>query len=98
MRTENAFEMAASSVRFGPGVTREIGADLRELGARQVLVVTDPVVRHLAPVQAVLESLEAHGLRHALFDRVRVEPTDESFHDAIAFAGDGAYDAFVAVG
>jgi hydroxyacid-oxoacid transhydrogenase len=29
---------------------------------------------------------------------VRVEPTDESFHDAIGFAQGGGYDAFVAVG
>jgi len=34
----------------------------------------------------------------ALYDRVRVEPTDESFLDAIAFARQGDYDAFVAVG
>src|SRR5262249_1849322 len=32
------------------------------------------------------------------YDRVRVEPTDESFLDAIAFAQSSPYDAFVAVG
>src|SRR6476661_9483369 len=32
-----AFEMAASAVRFGVGVTREVGADLAELGSRKVL-------------------------------------------------------------
>ena len=40
-----------------------------------------------APVQTVLESLDAQRRRvHAVYDRVRVEPTDESFLDAIAFA------------
>src|SRR5207248_4605372 len=34
----------------------------------------------------------------ALFDRVRVEPTDVSFKDAIEFAAQGGFDAFVAVG
>ncbi len=33
-----------------------------------------------------------------MFDRVRVEPTDVSFKEAIAFATDGAFDAFVGVG
>ena len=33
-----------------------------------------------------------------LYDRVRVEPTDESFLDAIAFARQAPYDAYVAVG
>ena len=39
---DTAFEMAASSIRFGPGVTAEVGSDLVDLGARRVLVVTDP--------------------------------------------------------
>lgn len=93
-----AFEMAASAVRFGTGVTREVGMDLAELGARRVLVLTDPTLSRLPPVQTVLESLEASRVPFALYDRVRVEPTDESFRDAIAFAGAEPFDAFVAVG
>jgi hydroxyacid-oxoacid transhydrogenase len=98
MQRDYAFEMAASAVRFGPGVTREVGMDLAELGSRLVLVLTDPVLSRLPPVQTVLESLEASRIPHALYDRVRVEPTDESFLDAIAFARARAFDAFVAVG
>ncbi len=98
MKNETAFEMAASSIRFGAGVTREVGMDLADLGARKVLVITDPVVADLAPVQTVLESLESAGVGFVLYDRVRVEPTDESFLDAIAFARQTTYDAYVAVG
>jgi hydroxyacid-oxoacid transhydrogenase len=98
MAREIAFEMAASSVRFGPGVTREVGMDLADLGARHVLVITDPVLSKLPPMQTVLESLEQNRIRATVYDRVRVEPTDESFLDAIAFAQQGAYDAIVAVG
>jgi hydroxyacid-oxoacid transhydrogenase len=98
MSFDNAFEMAVSSIRFGTGVTREIGMDLAELDAADVLVVTDPVVRRLPPVQTVIDSLERSKIRFALYDRVRVEPTDESFLDAIAFAKQGHYDAIVAVG
>src|SRR5580700_1886688 len=98
MKNEIAFEMAASSIRFGPGVTREIGMDLADLGARKVLVITDPVLADMAPVQTVLESLDSAGVSFVLYDRVRVEPTDESFLDAIDFARQGNYDAIVAVG
>ena len=98
MDRDYAFEMAASAVRFGAGVTREVGPELADLGAAKVLVMTDPTVARLPPVQAVLESLEASGVAFALYDRVRVEPTDESFLDAIAFAGRDNYHAFVAVG
>src|SRR5947207_1797370 len=90
--------MAVSSIRFGAGVTREVGMDLADLGARRVLVLTDPALRTLSPVQTVLDSLESNHLSATLYDRVRVEPSDESFFDAIAFAKLGEYDAFVAVG
>jgi hydroxyacid-oxoacid transhydrogenase len=98
MDFETAFEMAVSAVRFGSSITREVGADLADLGVRTALVITDPIVSRLAPTQVVLESLDANGIRHLLFDRVRVEPTDDSFAEAIAFARQSACDGFVAVG
>jgi hydroxyacid-oxoacid transhydrogenase len=93
-----AFEMAVSSVRFGVGVTREVGMDLADMGATLVMVVTDPVVARLAPSRTVLESLDQHHVPYVLYDRVRVEPSDESFLDAIAFGRERPFDAFVAVG
>jgi len=98
MPKEIAFEMAVSSVRFGAGVTREAGMDLADLGVRTALVVTDPVLRALPPVQTVLESLENNRIAATVYDRVRVEPTDASFLDAIAFARQSPFDAIVAVG
>jgi len=93
-----AFEMAVSSVRFGAGVTREVGMDLKEAGVRLALVVTDPVVAMLPPTRTVVDSLERSGIPYAIYDRVRVEPSDESFLDAIAFARERPFDAIVAVG
>jgi hydroxyacid-oxoacid transhydrogenase len=98
MPHEVAFEMAVSSIRFGTGVTREVGMDLADMGVRGALVLTDPVLREMRPVQVVLESLEQNGISATVYDRVRVEPTDESFLDAIAFAQRGDHQAFVAVG
>jgi len=93
-----AFEMAASSVRYGAGVTRELGADLADRGHHRVMVVTDRVVAALAPVAAVLETLERHKIHVVLYDYVRVEPTDASLRDAIEVASRESCDAFVAVG
>jgi hydroxyacid-oxoacid transhydrogenase len=98
MTHEIAFEMAASNVRFGAGVTREVGMDLADLGVRKTLVVTDSTIRRMRPFQTVLESLDAEGIASTIYDRVRVEPSDESFLDAIAFAGQSDYGAIVAVG
>jgi hydroxyacid-oxoacid transhydrogenase len=95
---EYAFEMGTSAIRFGVGVTREVGAELSDLGKHHVLVFTDPNLRALPPVATVLESLESHNIEFSVFDRVRVEPTDESFCDATAAAQGDQFDAFVAVG
>ena len=95
---ETAFEMAVSNVRFGTGVTREVGMDLADLGVGHALVMTDPTLRKLACVDTVLNSLRDNGIKATVFDRVRVEPTDESFKDAIAFTAASGVDGFVAVG
>jgi hydroxyacid-oxoacid transhydrogenase len=98
MTHEIAFEMSGASVRFGAGVTREVGMDLADLGTRHTLVITDPLLRQMRSVQTALESLEANGIPYSLYDRVRVEPSDESFANAIEFARQCAFDAIVAVG
>ena len=98
MTQETAFEMATSSIRFGRGVTREIGMALQEMKVRRVMVLTDPVLGKLPPVARVLQSLNDNKIEISLFDRVRVEPTDESFKDAIEFASRGKFEGFVAVG
>lgn len=95
---EYAFEMAASGIRFGFGATREVGADLVDLGVRRALVFSDPILKELGPVTNTLESLEDNGVAFSLFDRVRVEPSDESIQAAARFAASNEYDAIVAVG
>ena len=95
---DTAFEMSAAAVRFGTGVTREVGMDLADRGARRALVVTDPVVATLPPLRAVVDALDADGVSAIVYDRVRVEPTEESWLDAIAFARAQEFEAIVAVG
>ena len=72
--------------------------DLVDLGVRRALVVTDPGVARLAPVATVLAALGEAGVEAVVYDKVRVEPTDVSFRDAIQFARAAAVDGIVAVG
>jgi len=98
MTFETAFTMDSSSIKFGPGVTREVGYDMKQLGSRRVMVVTDPNLANSETVEITLEALRAEGIDAVLFDRVRVEPTDVSFKEAIEFATEGQFDGYVAVG
>lgn len=98
MEYEYAFEMAASNIRFGLGATQEVGMDLAELGAKRVLVLTDPELRKTPVVDRVLTALKEQNIPHSVFDQVRVEPTDTSMMEAIDFARSEPFDGFVAVG
>ena len=63
MARETLFTMDTSSIKYGPGATRELGYDMRRLGAGRVMVVTD---LHLARGETVGVALDAlrgiHGI------------------------------------
>lgn len=98
MRHETAFTMDTSSIKFGPGVTREVGEDMAALGVKRVMVVTDPNLAKSETVATVLSSLSAAAIDAVLYDQVHIEPTDSSFKHAIDFATDGNFDGYVGVG
>ncbi len=98
MKKEYAVQMASSNLRYGTGVTREVGMDLKDRGIQRVLVFTDRNLANLHPVITVREALEQEKIEYDLYDGVRVEPTDVSMKEAIAYAQHGNYEGFVAVG
>lgn len=95
---ETAFTIDTSSIKYGPGVTREVGYEMRRLGVGRVMVLADPGMAESDPVDVTLGSLRDEGVDAVLYDGVRVEPTDVSFRDAIDFASAGGFDGYVAVG
>jgi hypothetical protein len=66
---EVAFEMAASNIRFGEGVTKEVGFDLKNMGASNVLVFTDPNLAKLEPMRVALDSLAKAKVPFQVYDR-----------------------------
>lgn len=98
MRYETAFSLDTSSIKFGPGVTREVGYEMRRLGATRVMVLTDPGMADSEAVGTASKAIADEGIDAVLFDRVSVEPTDVSFKQAAAFAAAGGFDSYVAIG
>lgn len=90
--------MACSNIRYGNGSTKEVGMDCKNLGAKNVMVVTDRKLSKMKPVETVLKALDSQDVPYQLYDRVAVEPTDESFKECIDFAKNGNFDLFLAVG
>lgn len=95
---EYAFEMACSTVRYGVGVTQELGMDMQNLGSKKICLMTDSNLVNLPPVKTAMDSLAKYGIEFEIYDRVRVEPTEQSLQDSIEFSKRGKFDAFIAVG
>lgn len=90
--------MPSSTVRFGPGVSAELGMDLANIGAKNVCIVTDKTVGRLESVKAAFDSLHRNKIQFEVFDDVRIEPTDTSFWRAATFARSRSFDAYIAIG
>ena len=95
---DDAFSIDASNITFGPGCLRESGEIAKNLGITRIGIFTDNVLVGTEHVATVLASLRAAGIDVALYDAVRVEPTDESFKAAVKFANDADVDGFISVG
>jgi hydroxyacid-oxoacid transhydrogenase len=96
---ESVFTYGAPQLKFGNGAADEIGHDLLQLGAKRVLVITDPGVAATGTPQRVADQMARFGIEGHVFDQSHVEPTDGSLRQAIGYARDnGPWDAFVAVG
>lgn len=85
-------------VIFGLDSIDQAGSSLRRLGARRVLLVTDPGVRSYGWVDRVLPSLREAGLDYVIWDGVSENPKDVEVHrGAELFLSEGC-DAILAVG
>jgi hydroxyacid-oxoacid transhydrogenase len=98
LTTETVFTWGAPPLKFGVGATDELGYDLAQLGVERVLVVTDAGVAATGIPGRIADALNGAGLNAEVYDGVHVEPTDQSFREAVAFASEGDWDGFVAVG
>jgi hydroxyacid-oxoacid transhydrogenase len=72
--------------------------DMKNLGAKRVMLVTDGTVRKLDAVKNAVAALEREGVQYEVFDGVKVEPKDSSVKAAIEVGKRYKPDAWLAVG
>ncbi len=85
-------------IMFGRGVSARVAEPLAQVGARRVLVVTDPGVVKAGLVAPVLERLREAGIAAEVYDGVVPDPTVHDVDRCYERAREGDVDALVAVG
>ena len=61
-------------------------------------MITDSGVRDTGVPDRIHAQLVAAGIKAEVFDRVAIEPTDQSIDEAVAWAREQDWDCFIAVG
>jgi|TARA_B100000959_G_scaffold45075_2_gene45623 alcohol dehydrogenase class IV len=92
------FAVDVSRLRYGVGAMNELGEEARLLGLKRLAIYTDARIAQLPLFSEAMGALHSAGLQAVIYDRVRVEPTDASFREAIQFAVDDEFDGFISVG
>src|SRR2546428_12929946 len=93
---ETVFRMEMTPIKFRPGATDEVAYDLKRLGVKHALIVTDQGVMKLGLPERVRTLLQEDGLSTDIFDEVHVEPRDHSFESIATFVRVRDYDGFTA--
>jgi hydroxyacid-oxoacid transhydrogenase len=95
---ETVFTMETTPLKFGPGATAEVAYDLRRLGVRRPLLITDQGLMRTGLPDRVCRLMREGDLAADLYDDVHVEPTDASWEAIASYVRGRDYDGFVAVG
>jgi alcohol dehydrogenase len=82
----------------GGGSSARAGELAREIGAKRVLLVTDPGIVAAGHAGRIQKSLEDAGLRVTVFDRARENPTTRCVDECLAVARASGVDCIVGLG
>ncbi len=94
----DAFTVEMPRLTFGRGCLSELGERVKALGVRRAAVITDEFLAGSQHMERARHSLKNAGVDYAVFDEVRIEPSDTSVLEASRFLGEGEFDGVVSVG
>lgn len=86
------------NLRFGAGAVNALPTEIVALGARKVMIVTDPGVHRAGLTTGLLDGLKAQGVAFEVFDEVESNPRDTTIHAGAERALSFKPDLFVGFG
>lgn len=83
---------------IGPGVVREIGTEIKNLGLQKLLVVTDKILNKIGVVKQVTDVLDASAIKYTVYDEVKPNPTTKNVNDGLKLFKDEKCDGLLSIG
>ncbi len=83
---------------FGPGARKELAGEVKRLGFKKALVVTDKGLMQFGVAQKVLDVMDEAGIPYEIFDDVKPNPTVTNVKNGIEACKNAGADFIVAIG
>lgn len=88
-----------TKIRFGSGIVKEVGKEAAEVGAKNILIITDKGILKAGIVDIVVEALQNAGHEAiTIFDDIEPNPRDTTVHQAYEHAKKVSTDLIIAIG
>ena len=85
-------------IMLGNNLVKKVGKEVKILGGRKAIIITDPGLVSAGMVKSVVESLHEEKIEHGIFDRVVPEPSANIVDECGEIIREGAYDIVIGFG
>jgi alcohol dehydrogenase len=83
---------------MGVGSAKEAGEQVKALGAKKPLIVTDKGIAAIGMAEQIKQQVEAAGVKVVVFDGAEPNPTDKNVHDGVKIYQENQCDAIITLG
>ncbi len=90
--------LSPNRILFGIDAVKGVAAEVKQLGGKKVLIVTDPGLIEAGLVEAIKDPLDSEGIAFSLYDQVEPEPPSRIVDQCTQYLKDENCDLIVGVG
>lgn len=83
---------------MGAGAAKKVGEQVKSLGGKHALIVTDVVLNKMGMADTIKSYIEAEGIKVTVYDGAEPNPTDKNVHDGVKVLQDNGCDVIISLG
>ncbi len=83
---------------FGEDAVKEVLGSVKQFKAKNILIMTDPIIHKIGLSTKVLTPLQEAGIKTQIFDKVEPEPSLKAAEQVMKLARETSYDLIIGLG